>query len=330
MITVIIAIFCLILGAGLVYLFMRPKVKVTQKEDKEILEKNKTIQFELQAMEQRTDYLKEQYEQKLQEYKQLKQDVDKEYKASEESAKKYYQQMLDFYKQKFHTDIEEIHAIFMDTKHSLEDSYEELAKDLVQDYLDKEQESVQKIKKLNEKIQFEESHLEDLRHKVEAAVAYDKRNEENKNKTDFYKLNLPQDDLDEIYELRKIISHFRNPEPVNKVIWKTYYEKPYTDLVGRVIGSGVHCGIYKITNLQNNMCYVGQSTNIAERWKQHIKRGLGADTPTRNKLYPIMQTVGVENFSFEIIEECTKSQLNDREDYWQDFFKAKEFGYSIK
>ena len=274
--------------------------------------------------------LKEQYEQKLQEYKQLKQDVDKEYKASEESAKKYYQQMLDFYKQKFHTDIEEIHAIFMDTKHSLEDSYEELAKDLVQDYLDKEQESIQKIKKLNEKIQFEESQLEDLRHKVEAAVAYDKRNEENKNKTNFYKLNLTQDDLDEIYELRKIISHFRNPEPVNKVIWKTYYEKPYTDLVGRVIGSGVHCGIYKITNLQNNMCYVGQSTNIAERWKQHIKRGLGADTPTRNKLYPIMQAVGVENFSFEIIEECTKSQLNDREDYWQDFFKAKEFGYSIK
>lgn len=330
MITVIIAIFCLILGAGLVYLFMRPKVKVTQKEDKEILEKNKAVQFELQAMEQRTDYLKEQYEQKLQEYKQLKQDVDKEYKASEENVKKYYQQMLDFYKQKFHTDTEEIYAIFMDTKHSLEDSYEELAKDLVQDYLDKEQESVQKIKKLNEKIQFEESHLEDLRHKVEAAVAYDKRNEENKNKTDFYKLNLTQDDLDEIYELRKIISHFRNPEPVNKVIWKTYYEKPYTDLVGRVISSGIHCGIYKITNLQNNMCYVGQSTNIAERWKQHIKRGLGADTPTRNKLYPIMQTVGVENFSFEIIEECTKSQLNDREDYWQDFFKAKEFGYSIK
>lgn len=330
MITVIIAIFCLILGAGLVYLFMRPKVKVTQKEDKEILEKNKAVQFELQAMEQRTDYLKEQYEKKLQEYKKLKQDVDEEFKVSEETAKKYYQQMLDFYKQKFHTDTEEIHAIFMDTKHSLENSYEELAKDLVQDYLDKEQESIQKIKKLNEKIQFEESQLEDLRHKVEAAVAYDKRNEENKNKTDFYKLNLTQDDLDEIYELRKIISHFRNPEPVNKVIWKTYYEKPYTDLVGRVIGSGIHCGIYKITNLQNNMCYVGQSTNIAERWKQHIKRGLGADTPTRNKLYPIMQTVGVENFSFEIIEECAKSQLNDREDYWQDFFKAKEFGYSIK
>lgn len=43
-----------------------------------------------------------------------------------------------------------------------------------------------------------------------------------------------------------------------------------------------------------------------------------------------MAEIGVENFSFEIIEECPREQLNDREDYWQDFFKAKEFGYSIK
>ena len=71
-------------------------------------------------------------------YKKLKQDVDEEFKVSEETAKKYYQQMLDFYKQKYHVESEEIHAIFMDTKHNLEDSYEELAKELVQDYLDKE------------------------------------------------------------------------------------------------------------------------------------------------------------------------------------------------
>lgn len=43
-----------------------------------------------------------------------------------------------------------------------------------------------------------------------------------------------------------------------------------------------------------------------------------------------MQKFGVENFSFEMIEECERSKLNEREDYWQEFFKAKEFGYSIK
>ncbi|MBR2506753.1 MAG: GIY-YIG nuclease family protein [Bacilli bacterium] len=130
--------------------------------------------------------------------------------------------------------------------------------------------------------------------------------------------------------LRQATQTIRNKEPINKVIWKVYYEKPYTDLIGRVIGNKVKTGIYKITNLENGMCYVGQAVHIADRWKQHIKRGIGAEPLTRNKLYPAMLSIGVENFSFEIIEECDRSQLNEREDYWQNFYKAKEFGYSIK
>lgn len=43
-----------------------------------------------------------------------------------------------------------------------------------------------------------------------------------------------------------------------------------------------------------------------------------------------MMEIGVENFTFEIIEECPKEKLNERELYWQDYFGAKEFGYSIK
>ena len=71
-------------------------------------------------------------------------------------------------------------------------------------------------------------------------------------------------------------------------------------------------------------------SNIAERWRQHIKRGLGAETPTRNKLYPAMAQFGVENFTFEIVEKCPAAALNEKEDYWQDYFHAKDFGYSIK
>lgn len=70
--------------------------------------------------------------------------------------------------------------------------------------------------------------------------------------------------------------------------------------------------------------------NIADRWKQHIKRGVGAEAPTRNKLYPAMYELGPENFTFEVLEECDKSLLDSREDYWQEFYQAKEFGYSIK
>jgi hypothetical protein len=43
-----------------------------------------------------------------------------------------------------------------------------------------------------------------------------------------------------------------------------------------------------------------------------------------------MFELGPENFTFEIIEECERTRLDEREDYWQDYFKAKEFGYSIK
>lgn len=43
-----------------------------------------------------------------------------------------------------------------------------------------------------------------------------------------------------------------------------------------------------------------------------------------------MKEIGVENFSFEIIEDCDKSQLNEREKFWQNYFHAQDFGYSIK
>lgn len=78
----------------------------------------------------------------------------------------------------------------------------------------------------------------------------------------FYRLQLSKDDLNEIIKLREIAPFLRNQEPLNKVIWKVYYEKAYTDLVGRVVGKGQKTGIYKITNTYNQMCYVGQAVKI--------------------------------------------------------------------
>ena len=172
--------------------------------------------------------------------------------------------------------------------------------------------------------------LDDAKTKAHAAVEANKRAELNRTAKDFYRLQLADVDLQEISKIRSIEPYLRDKEPLNKVIWKVYYEKPYTDLIGRVVGTGRHTGIYKITNLENQMCYVGQAVDIADRWKQHIRRGVGADPPTRNKLYPAMLATGVENFTFEIVEECETKLLNEREDYWQQFFGAKEFGYSIK
>jgi hypothetical protein len=50
--------------------------------------------------------------------------------------------------------------------------------------------------------------------------------------------------------------YLRDKITLNKVIYKIYYENPTNDLIGRVVGSKT-CGIYKITNILNGMCYVG-------------------------------------------------------------------------
>ena len=55
--------------------------------------------------------------------------------------------------------------------------------------------------------------------------------------------------------------YLRDKEPLNKVIWKCYYEKPTTDMIGRVVGSGVKTGFIKLNyrNCYWPKCYVGQA-----------------------------------------------------------------------
>lgn len=216
----------------------------------------------------------------------------------------------------------------------LSDQYKKLEAELLiqyQELADSEMDNfIQQNDELSNKILEQENKLYELQQKVNSIVEANKRIELEKQQKDFYRLQLSELDIEEISKIRSIEPYLRQKEPLNKVIWKIYYEKPYTALIGRVIGNKKITGIYKITNLKNGMCYVGQSVDIAERWKQHIKRGIGADTVTQNKLYPAMLEQGVENFTFEVLEECSGAQLTEREKFYTDFYKAQEFGYSIK
>jgi hypothetical protein len=72
---------------------------------------------------------------------------------------------------------------------------------------------------------------------VDCAVDVARREEEKKQENNYYRLILSQTDIEEIKKLRSVEPYLRDKEALNKVIWKVYYEKPYTDLVGRVIGN---------------------------------------------------------------------------------------------
>ena len=74
------------------------------------------------------------------------------------------------------------------------------------------------------------------------------------------------------------------------------------------------CGIYKIENLVNGKSYIGQSVDIFRRWKDHsnfweAKKNWSAIKHALHKHC-------LENFTFTILEECLKEDLNDREIYW--------------
>ena len=84
-------------------------------------------------------------------------------------------------------------------------------------------------------------------------------------------------------------------------------------------------GIYKIENLITHECYIGQSKFIERRWREHKSAYRLNNT---NKFYLAIQRYGLENFSFEVIEECAQEELDEREIYWIDYFNSYEKGYN--
>ena len=319
-------LFCilsLILGGVIVYFILQPKIKKTQEYNLDVERLNNNLIDEKQRLEDETKQLQIGLASLQAKRDEVQSSIFSLEQQAKESADIFYQKNMEIAQTNLDKSLENASNYYTTQTEQYQNDYKEMMADCAL--------SISNL--INQKkIELEQLDLaiKEQSEKVNASVEASKRAEEIRSQSDFYKLTIPKEDLDEIKELREVEKHLRNPEPLNKVIWKCYYEKPTTDLIGRVIGSGTHTGIYKITNLTNQMCYVGQAANLADRWKQHIKRGLGADPVTKNKLYPAMKAIGVENFSFEVIEECERSKLDEREDYWQDFFKAKEFGYSIK
>ena len=331
--TVIYCVICFLLGAGLLYLGLRNKLKATIELDTQTREENAKIIEESQRLLQTQNQLNEKISNLNNDYNSLikeidflkdkKKILDDNYQQASLNAEMYCQKANELASEKFAQSAEQMAQKYQQAEDNYQQEYLKAIEESTKEYTNL---IIQKQEELN-KISQE---LVEAKAKQNAIVEANKRAEEVKQKEQFYKLNLSEIDIEEIKKLRSIIPYLRSAEPINKVIWKVYYEKSYTDLIGRVIGQGIHTGIYKITNIESQKCYIGQAVNIADRWKQHIKRGVGAEAPTRNKLYPAMYELGPEQFTFEILEECDKSLLDSREDYWQEFYQAKEFGYSIK
>lgn len=82
------------------------------------------------------------------------------------------------------------------------------------------------------------------------------------------------------------------------------------------------CGIYKITNNLTGESYIGLSKDIEKRWKGHKYSNV-------QYVDKIIRKVGVDNFSFTILEECSIGELSDKEKYYVDLYDAEENGMNL-
>ena len=149
-----------------------------------------------------------------------------------------------------------------------------------------------------------------------------------KAKQDDYRLLPSKTDLEDIYALQHIKQGLHKPRILSMLIWQTYFQPIAKKQFPVILQDKTKMGIYKVTNIKTNQSYIGQSVDIYKRWTDHCKAGLGIDTPAGNKLYKAMQEYGLQNFTFELLSQCDKQQLDEKERYFIELYQADLFGYN--
>lgn len=230
-----------------------------------------------------------------------------------ENAKKQIQEQINTYKQKASYEVERYIESLQIQKNNEQINFEN-QKNQYQNQLNSVKNELDKLKS--------------TRAAAHEALLKQQQVKDNKQK---YCLIPNQNDLDDIYKLQRIKKDLHKPRILSMLIWQTYWQPLAKKQFPQILSTAAtKTGIYKITNLKTNDCYIGQSLDIYKRWCQHCKCGLGIDTPVGNKLYKAMFQYGLQNFTFELLEECPKDALtlNEKEKYFIELYDAKNFGYN--
>lgn len=295
-ITIIILATLLVIAIGVAYHFRNQQIKEVQINTTRQQE-NQKIEESIQAHQNQLLEVQKQVESQTQIVKSMEETAERLRKNAEAQADEWYK-----------SKVEALTSDYDDKQSNLEKEYNA------------------KVKEYNAKIQENEEKLKALQSKQLAYIQAQQRQKEIEEKQGYYRLVISESDLNDISMLRELQLRFGKKESIDKLIWEVYYKPAYDALMSRIITKASKiCGIYKITDLITGQAYIGQSLDIKERARQHIKASLSYGKAT-NKLYQAMQNSGQSNFTFEILEEVPRDQLNEREIYWIDFYKTRELG----
>ena len=143
---------------------------------------------------------------------------------------------------------------------------------------------------------------------------------------DFYRVCLDPEAANDVEILKEARRNLKKPEIIDKIIYDNYIAKPVLEMIKRVLQNTTCSGIYKITCIKTGEIYIGKSVDIKSRWQQHCKSAFNCGTIAHSLLHTKMKQYGIENFTFELLEQVPKEQLSEREKFFINFYQTKETG----
>ena len=168
--------------------------------------------------------------------------------------------------------------------------------------------------------------LEDFKKKQEVINQEILRRRQVEEQQDFYRVLIGQQEIDDIQCLLSIREKLTFRENLDKLIYDVYVSKSVLEMTKRVLAGKAPSGIYKITRLKTGEIYIGKSTDVKKRWTEHAKTAYGVGSIAHSILHTTIKRDGIENFTFELLEEVPKDKLTEREKYWITFYDSKNYG----
>lgn len=288
----------------LFYLYYKEKNKTREidKINENIKKENEKIEDENKYLNEKKDFIQKEIENKQNILDKVQQSIEN----SEQVSRKAFENYMDTLDKEYELKEKEYYAAI--------------------DLLNKSYGDIQN--KVNAEIDQIRIDLDKISATRAAAIQAQLEEEKIQQQAEYYSLSIDDVDKRETKILQSIENELRDPRPIRMIIWQTYYSKKANELAARVLGTEEKCGIYKITNKTNKLCYIGQAKKIRERWREHMKCGLGIDTPANNKLYQAMYKEGIDNFTFEMLEECAAADLNEKEAFYINLYNSYDYGYN--
>lgn len=187
----------------------------------------------------------------------------------------------------------------------------------------------QQITQMNQEIEEKKKELQVYQDKVAAANEAFRLKQLTEQEWEAHHLMLTDHQKSIIEKLLLIGEDFPEVrESLRKIIWSDFLLKALNEMIKRQFGTDSPTNIIYCIEDENGK-YIGKTAQTArKRWEEHIKTSLEIGK-TPQKIHRALFK-NWDKFSFSVIDNCSATELGDREKYWIEFYGSKNYGYNMK